>query len=123
MARQGLTMKTPQNWRQWGRVGLALLCVTLLLALPVALIFRKALSGGVGMMLENLNDPDMRHAIKLTLLATGLTVPINLVFGIMLAWCVTRYEFRGRKLLMTLMDIPYATSPVVAGLCYITTYG
>lgn len=116
-------MKKPQNWQQWSLIGLALACVTLLLVLPLALIFSKALSGGVDLMLQNLADPDMRHAIMLTLLATGLTVPINLVFGIMLAWCVTRYEFRGRKLLLTLMDIPYATSPVVAGLCYITTYG
>ena len=116
-------MKKPQNWQQWGLIVLALVCVTLLLVLPLVLIFSKALSGGIGLMLQNLADPDMRHAIMLTLLATGLTVPINLVFGIMLAWCVTRYEFRGRKLLLTLMDIPYATSPVVAGLCYITTYG
>lgn len=116
-------MKKPQNWQQWSLVGLGLICVTFLLVLPLILIFSKALSGGVSMMLENLADPDMRHAIQLTLLATGLTVPINLVFGIMLAWCVTRYEFRGRKLLMTLIDIPYATSPVVAGLCYITTFG
>jgi sulfate transport system permease protein len=61
--------------------------------------------------------------ISLTLLATFITVPLNLVFGILLAWCVTRFDFFGRRLLMTLIDIPYATSPVVAGLCYLVVYG
>lgn len=116
-------MKKPQNWQQWSLIGLGLLCAILLLAVPLILIFVQAFSGGAGMVMESLADRDMRHAIMLTLLATGLTVPINLVFGIMLAWCVTRYDFRGRKLLLTLIDIPYATSPVVAGLCYLATYG
>ncbi|GAA5232923.1 sulfate ABC transporter permease subunit CysW [Verticiella sediminum] len=116
-------MKKPQNWQQWALIGLGLVCATFLLILPLALIFSRALSGGWDMLVSNLADGDMQHAIKLTLLATLITVPVNLVFGICLAWCVTRYEFRGRKLLMTLIDIPYATSPVVAGLCYLTTYG
>ncbi len=115
--------KKPQSWQQWSLVILGLTIATFLLVLPLVLIFSRALSGGWDMLMANLADGDMRHAIMLTLLATGLTVPINLVFGVCLAWCVTRYEFRGRKLLMTLIDIPYATSPVVAGLCYLTTYG
>ncbi|QEI09149.1 sulfate ABC transporter permease subunit CysW [Pigmentiphaga aceris] len=116
-------MQKPRGWQQWSLIGLGLTLVTLLLLLPLALIFAKAFSGGVGVLLNNLADDDMRHAIFLTLLAAGLTVPINLVFGILLAWCVTHYEFRGRKLLVTLIDIPYATSPVVAGLCYLVIYG
>ena len=116
-------MQKPRGWQQWSLIGLGLVLVTLLLLLPLALIFAKAFSGGVGVLLSNLADEDMRHAIFLTLLAAGLTVPINLVFGILLAWCVTHYEFRGRKLLVTLIDIPYATSPVVAGLCYLVIYG
>jgi sulfate transport system permease protein len=116
-------MQKPRGWQQWSLIGLGLACVTLLLLLPLALIFAKAFSGGVGVLMNNLADGDMRHAIFLTLLAAGLTVPINLVFGILLAWCVTHYEFRGRKLLVTLIDIPYATSPVVAGLCYLVIYG
>jgi sulfate transport system permease protein len=116
-------MQKPRGWQQWSLIGLGLVLVTLLLVLPLALIFAKAFSGGVGVLLNNLADGDMQHAIFLTLLAAGLTVPINLVFGILLAWCVTHYEFRGRKLLVTLIDIPYATSPVVAGLCYLVIYG
>ncbi|MBU4612400.1 sulfate ABC transporter permease subunit CysW [Achromobacter sp. GG226] len=115
--------KKPQSWQQWSLIILGLTIATFLLVLPLVLIFSRALSGGWDMLVQNLADGDMRHAIMLTLLATGLTVPINLVFGVCLAWCVTRYEFRGRKLLLTLIDIPYATSPVVAGLCYLTTYG
>jgi len=115
--------KKPQSWQQWSLILLGMTIATFLLVLPLVLIFSRALSGGWDMLMQNLADGDMRHAIMLTLLATGLTVPINLVFGICLAWCVTRYEFRGRKLLLTLIDIPYATSPVVAGLCYLTTYG
>ena len=65
----------------------------------------------------------MIGAIQLTVIVALITVPVNLVFGVLLAWCVTRYEFRGRKLLSTLIDIPFAMSPVVAGLCYLVVYG
>ncbi|MGB1202942.1 MAG: sulfate ABC transporter permease subunit CysW, partial [Alloalcanivorax venustensis] len=71
----------------------------------------------------NLTSDDMIGAIQLTVIVALITVPVNLVFGVLLAWCVTRYEFRGRKLLSTLIDIPFAMSPVVAGLCYLVVYG
>ncbi|MGE8499702.1 MAG: sulfate ABC transporter permease subunit CysW [Pseudomonas sp.] len=116
-------MKKPRSWHQWVLIGLGLLAVGLLLIVPLVLIFSKALSGGVGLLLENLSQDYMQHAIGLTLLVAALTVPLNLCFGIMLAWCVTHYDFRGRKLLTTLVDIPYAVSPVVAGLCYLVVYG
>lgn len=116
-------MKRPEHWHQWLLIGLGLACITLILLVPLALIFTKAFSGGWALLLENLSQDYMQHAIGLTLFITLLTVPINLVFGIMLAWCVTHYDFRGRKLLTTLVDIPYAVSPVVAGLCYLVVYG
>ncbi len=102
---------------------MALAIVVMLLGVPLALIFAKALSSGWGMLFSQFTDGDMQHAIKLTLLVAAFTVPINAVFGILLAWCVTHYRFRGRNLLITLIDIPYATSPVVAGLCYLVVYG
>lgn len=112
----------PTRWHQWLLIGLGLATAAVLLVLPLALIFTQALSGGWDLLVSNLNERYMRHAISLTLLAAVLTVPINLVFGIMLAWCVTHYDFRGRKLLITLVEIPYAVSPVVAGLCYLVVY-
>lgn len=116
-------MKKPQTWQQWTLIGAAFAIVILLLGLPLALIFAKALGAGWNMLVAQFADGDMQHAIKLTLLVAVLTVPINAIFGIMLAWCVTHYRFRGRNLLITLIDIPYATSPVVAGLCYLVVYG
>ncbi|MBD9397754.1 sulfate ABC transporter permease subunit CysW [Pseudomonas sp. PDM11] len=116
-------MKKPQHWHQWLLIGLGLGAVALMLLVPLALIFTRALSGGWAMLVDNLSQDYMQHAIGLTLLVAALTVPLNLCFGILLAWCVTHYDFRGRKLLTTLVDIPYAVSPVVAGLCYLVVYG
>lgn len=116
-------MKKPQHWHQWVLIGLGLGAVALMLLVPLALIFTRALSGGWAMLVDNLSQDYMQHAIGLTLLVAALTVPLNLCFGILLAWCVTHYDFRGRKLLTTLVDIPYAVSPVVAGLCYLVVYG
>ena len=116
-------MKKPVYWHQWLLIGLGLATVTLLLLIPLALIFSKAFSGGLDLLWGNLSEDYMLHAIMLTVLVAVITVPINLVFGICLAWCVTHYDFRGRRLLSTLIDIPYAVSPVVAGLCYLVIYG
>lgn len=116
-------MNRPRYWHQWLLVVLGLTVVTLMLVLPLALIFSKALAGGLDLLWSNLTEDYMTHAIMLTLLVAVITVPLNLCFGILLAWCVTRYDFRGRKLLTTLIDIPYAVSPVVAGLCYLVVYG
>lgn len=116
-------MKKPQHWHQWLLIMLGLGAVALMLLVPLALIFTRALSGGWSVLVDNLSLDYMQHAIGLTLLVAALTVPLNLCFGILLAWCVTHYDFRGRKLLTTLVDIPYAVSPVVAGLCYLVVYG
>jgi sulfate transport system permease protein len=116
-------MHRAKNGRQWIGITVGMTGAFLLLVLPLALIFQQALSGGWHVLMTHLRDEEMRHAIWLTLFTTALTVPINVTFGILLAWCVTRYEFRGKQILTTLVDIPYATSPVVAGLCYVMVYG
>lgn len=85
--------------------------------------FMTAFSKGLDAVLMNLNDADMLHAIGLTVLIALITVPVNLIFGTMLAWLVTRFQFPGRQLLLTLVDIPFAVSPVVAGLLYLLFYG
>ncbi|TCW00489.1 sulfate/thiosulfate ABC transporter permease CysW [Biostraticola tofi] len=111
------------DWTKWALVGTGMLLSFLLLIVPLVYIFITALSQGLGVVWTNLGDSDMLHAIWLTVLMALITVPVNLVFGILLAWLVTRFAFRGRQLLLTLMDIPFAVSPVVAGLLYLLFYG
>lgn len=112
-----------QPWVKWSLISIALFFVTILLLIPLLSIFQQAFASGLNTYLTNLSDPDTLHAIGLTLFVALLTVPINLVFGVMLAWSVTRFEFPGRKFLTTLIDIPFAVSPVVAGLLYLLLYG
>lgn len=115
--------RRPRTPLQWGLVSLGVLTATLLLVVPLALIFAQVASGGLALLRDNLSADYLHHALGLTLMATLATIPVNLVFGILFAWCVTHYRFRGRRLLLALIDIPYATSPVVAGLCYLLLYG
>jgi sulfate transport system permease protein len=112
-----------QPWVKWSLITLALTITTLLLVIPLVLIFVEAFSEGAQTFWDNLTDTYTLHAIGLTLFVAALTVPINLVFGVFLAWLVTRFEFPGRKVLITLIDIPFAVSPVVAGLLYLLLYG
>lgn len=111
------------DWIKWGLIALGVLGAGLILVVPLVYIFVTALSNGMGAALTNLADPDMLHAIWLTVLIALITVPVNLVFGTLLAWLVTRFTFPGRQLLLTLLDIPFAVSPVVAGLIYLLFYG
>jgi len=117
------SIKRPKQFHQWLLIGVGIALTFIMLILPLTLIFTQAFSGGIELLRANLNEDFMQHALKLTLLAAILTVPINLIFGILLAWCVTHYDFIGRRLLITLVEIPYATSPVVAGFCYLVVYG
>jgi sulfate transport system permease protein len=111
------------NWGKWTLIGIGVLFSVLLLVVPIISIFAEAFSKGMGVMWGNLVDHDMLHAIWLTVLIALITVPFNLVFGTLLAWLVTRFTFPGRQLLLTLIDIPFAVSPVVAGLIYLLFYG
>ncbi|MEQ1975907.1 sulfate/thiosulfate ABC transporter permease CysW [Xenorhabdus sp. SGI240] len=111
------------NWGKWLLIGTGVLFSLLLLVIPIAWIFLTAFSKGIDIVARNLFDPDMLHAIWLTVMIALITVPLNLVFGVMTAWLVTRFQFPGRQLLLTLIDIPFAISPVVAGLLYLLFYG
>ncbi|VEI73577.1 Sulfate transport system permease protein CysW [Serratia fonticola] len=111
------------NWGKWTLIAIGALFSILLLVVPMVMIFIEAFSSGVGAVWHNLSDPDMLHAIWLTVLVALITVPVNLVFGTLLAWLVTRFTFPGRQLLLTLFDMPFAVSPVVAGLLYLLFYG
>lgn len=111
------------NWGKWALIAIGTLVSFLILVVPVASIFVEAFAKGLMPALQNIADPDMLHAIWLTVMIALITVPVNLVFGTLLAWLVTRFNFPGRQLLLTLLDIPFAVSPVVAGLVYLLFYG
>ncbi|MGE9552399.1 sulfate/thiosulfate ABC transporter permease CysW [Erwinia amylovora] len=118
---KGLRSRT--NWNKWILISLGILISFGLLVVPLIAIFASALAEGIGAMFGNLTDSDMLHSIWLTVLMALITVPVNLVFGTLLAWLVTRFTFPGRQLLLTLFDIPFAVSPVVAGLMYLLFWG
>lgn len=115
--------RSPVNWGKWFLIAAGIFFAILLLVIPIIWIFITAFQKGVGEVLLNLSNPDMLHAIGLTVLIALITVPVNLIFGTMMAWLVTRFQFPGRQLLLTLVDIPFAVSPVVAGLLYLLFYG
>ncbi|BAU74979.1 sulfate ABC transporter permease subunit CysW [Metapseudomonas furukawaii] len=101
----------------------AWLVFTLFLLLPLFVVLSEALKLGFGTFFAALLEPDAIAALKLTLLAVGIAVPLNLVFGVAAAWCVSKYEFRGKSLLVTLIDLPFSVSPVIAGLIYVLLFG
>jgi sulfate/thiosulfate transport system permease protein len=110
-------------WARWGLVGVALTFLGLFLFLPLVAVFTEALRRGVGAYFAAFKDPDALSAIKLTLTAAGIAVPANLVFGVAAAWALTKFEFRGKSVLMTLIDLPFAVSPVISGLIYVLVFG
>ncbi|MES2509911.1 MAG: sulfate ABC transporter permease subunit CysW [Pseudomonadota bacterium] len=118
------TMSTTEApWVRYTLTGIALLFVVLFLILPLAAVFTEALRKGLGAYLEALKEPDAWSAIKLTLVAAAISVPLNLVFGVAAAWAIAKYEFRGKSVLTTLVDLPFSVSPVVAGLIYVLIFG
>jgi sulfate/thiosulfate transport system permease protein len=111
-------------WVRWGLTLLALLVIGVLVVIPVVNIFVQALSGGVGVYWQNLfADPDTRHSIILTLTVVPMALAANVLFGITAAWSIARFHFPGRTLLIALIDLPFAVSPVVAGLMFVLIFG
>jgi len=108
---------------RWLLTALALGLLGLFIVLPLAAVFVQALSKGGAVYLAAIREPDTLSAIKLSLLAAGIAVPLNLVFGVAAAWTVTKFQFRGRTVLTSLIDIPFAVSPVVSGLIYVLVFG
>jgi len=109
-----------------GRISLivlAWLMFALFLLLPLYVVLSEALSRGLGTFFEAISEPDALSALKLTLIALVISVPLNLVFGVAAAWCVAKFEFRGKSLLVTLIDLPFSVSPVIAGLIYVLMFG
>ena len=110
-------------WVRWFLITLALSFLALFLLLPLVVVFTEALRKGLGAYFASFNDADALSAIRLTLLAAGISVPLNLVFGIAAAWCIAKFDFMGRNLLLTLIDLPFTVSPVVSGLIYVLLFG
>ncbi len=110
-------------WVRYTLIGIALVFMFLFLVLPLAAVFAEALRKGVPAFVEALKEPDAWSAIRLTLLVAAIAVPLNLVFGVAAAWAVAKYEFRGKAFLITLVDLPFSVSPVVAGLIYVLVFG
>ncbi len=94
-----------------------------LLLAPIAVVFVTALGKGISTYLESFSDVDTWAAIRLTLLVAGIVVPVNTLFGIAAAWAIAKFEFRGKSLLITLVDLPFAVSPIISGLIYVLLFG
>jgi len=108
---------------RWLLIGLGLGFLGLFLLVPLAVVFLTALRDGLGAYARAVSDPETLSAIRLTLTAAGIAVPLNLVFGVTAAWLLSKYEFSGRSLLITLIDLPFSVSPVVAGLVFVLLFG
>ncbi|HVC43608.1 MAG TPA: sulfate ABC transporter permease subunit CysW [Candidatus Binataceae bacterium] len=104
-------------------IGAALIFLALFLVIPLAAVFVAAFAQGVGVYLAAVTNPEARSAIRLTLLTAGIAVPLNMIFGLAAAWAITRFDFRGKNLLTTLIDLPFAVSPVIAGMLYVLLFG
>lgn len=127
------------NWRQgrsksqrgteesplvkWTLIGIAFAFVLTFLLLPLLNVFAQALSHGGSVYWQALVDPDTRAAIRLTLFVAAISVPLNMIFGVAAAWAVAKFEFRGKSLLISLIDLPFSVSPVVAGLMFVVLFG
>jgi sulfate transport system permease protein len=110
-------------WVRIVLVGVALAFLTLFLFVPLVAVFAEAFKKGWQAYLAAITDPDAVSAIKLTLIAAFISVPLNLVFGVSAAWAIAKFEFRGKSILLTLIDLPFSVSPVISGLIYVLMFG
>ncbi len=114
---------TEAAWVRYTLIGISLVFLFLFLVLPLAAVFAEAFRKGFDAYWDALKEPDAWSAIRLTLITALIAVPLNLVFGIAAAWCIAKYEFKGKSVLTTLVDLPFSVSPVVAGLVYVLMFG
>jgi sulfate transport system permease protein len=104
-------------------IAIALVFLAIFLVLPLVVVFFEAFRSGLGVFLEAIAEPDALAAIRLTLLVTAIAVPCNLVFGVAAAWAIAKFEFWGKSVLITLIDLPFSVSPVISGLVYVLLFG
>jgi sulfate/thiosulfate transport system permease protein len=122
-ARRPNTSVLEPDWVRYLLIAVALAFLTLFLFVPLAAVFVEALGRGWDTYLESVTDPEALAAIQLTVIAAAISVPLNLVFGVAAAWAIAKFEFRGKSVLLTLIDLPFSVSPVIAGLSFVLLFG
>ncbi len=121
--RNALAATAEPAWVRRTLIGITLAFLTLFLFVPLFAVFFEALKKGVDVYLAAITEADARSAIWLTLVAAGISVPLNLVFGVAAAWCIAKFDFRGKNVLLTLIDLPFSVSPVISGLIFVLIFG
>ncbi|NIA53751.1 sulfate ABC transporter permease subunit CysW [Massilia sp. TW-1] len=111
------------GWVRYALIAIALVFLTLFLFVPLVAVFTEALKKGWDVYKESVLDADALSAIKLTFIAAGIAVPLNLVFGVAAAWTIAKFDFPGKSILLSLIDLPFSVSPVIAGLIYVLLFG
>ncbi len=114
---------TEPRYLQWLLIGIAMLFLIIMLIIPLVAVFYEALKNGWQLYIASLTNDEALSAIRLTLITTMIVVPVNAILGIAMAWLLTRFNFRGKQLLTTLLDLPFSVSPVVAGLMFVLLFG
>jgi len=110
-------------WVRWILIVVALLFLGLFLVVPLVAVFAQAFAKGVGYYFHSLARPDTLASIKLTFIAAGVSVPLNCIFGVAAAWAIAKFDFTGKNILTTLIDLPFAVSPVIGGMIYVLVFG
>ena len=111
------------NWVKWSLIVIAISFISLFICIPLSLVIFQAFSKGLTAYWSALTQPDTLSAIKLTLIVALVTVPLNTIFGVAAAWAITRFEFKGKSFLTTLIDLPFSVSPVISGLIFVLLFG
>ncbi len=111
------------TWVRVSLISVALTFLALFLFLPLVIVFSEAFAKGAQVYFASITEPAAAHAIKLTLIAAGIAVPCNVIFGLAAAWAIAKFDFRGKQFVITLIDLPFAVSPVIAGLIYMLLFG
>ncbi|MBW4471177.1 MAG: sulfate ABC transporter permease subunit CysW [Stenomitos rutilans HA7619-LM2] len=122
VADQAIEVK-PREWSKIGLITLAVLYLTLILFVPALNVFIQAFSKGIGPFLSNLTEPAFQNAVRLTFIIAAIAVPVNTIFGLCAAWVIARHRFKGRAFVISILDVPFSVSPVVAGLMIVLLYG
>lgn len=116
-------VRTEPFWVRWTLITIAIAFLTIFVVLPLVVVFTEAFSRGVSAYIAALSEPEALSAIKLTLIVAAISVGLNLVFGVIAAWAIAKFEFPGKVFLITLIDLPFSVSPVISGLVFVLLFG